>query len=65
MATAIKIYTTDTNNNTTAKTVSNANPAASDYTLKNFSQQLVNLSANSLQKVERVDTKDITDATAS
>lgn len=65
MATAIKIYTTDTNNNTTAKTVSNANPEASDYTLKNFSQQLINLSANSLQKIERVDTKDITDATAS
>ncbi len=65
MATAIKIYTTDTNNNATTKIVSNANPAASDYVLKNFSQKLMGLSANSMNKVERVDTKDITDASAS
>lgn len=65
MATALKIYTTDENNNAITKTVSNANPAASDYVLKNFSQKLVNLSDSTFRRVERVDTKDITNATAS
>ncbi len=63
MATALKIYTTDNNSNQTNKTVSNVNPAASDYVLKNFSQQLINLSANTFNRVERIDTKDITNAT--
>ena len=63
MATALKIYTTDNNSNQTNKTVSNVNPAASDYVLKNFSQQLISLSANTFNRVERIDTKDITNAT--
>lgn len=65
MATALKIYTTDENNNAITKTVSNANPAASDYVLKNFSQKLVNLSDSTFRRVERVNTKDITNATDS
>lgn len=63
MATALKLYTKDQNLNAISKTVSNVNPVATDYVLKNFSEQLTNLSENTLQKVERIDTKDITDAT--
>jgi len=63
MATAIKIYSTDTNQNMVSKTVSNANPAASDYVLKTFSQQLISLSENSFSRAERIDTTDITSAT--
>lgn len=63
MATALKIYTTDENNNAMTKTVSNANPEASDYVLKNFSQKLVSLSDSTFRRVERVNTKDITNAT--
>lgn len=65
MATSLKLYTTDENNNAVTKTVSNANPAASDYVLKNFSVQLIALSDNTLDRVERIDTKDITNAQAS
>lgn len=63
MATAIKIYTTDANDNAMTKTIGNANPAVSDYVLKNFSEQYITLTNNTLHKVERVDTNDITDAT--
>ena len=63
MATALKIYTADSNNNAISKTISNANPAASDYVLKTFSEKYISLSDNSFRKVERVDTKDITNAT--
>ena len=65
MSVALKLYTTDENDNATTKTVSNANPAASDYVLKNFSEKLISLTDSTLNKVERVDTRDITDATAS
>ena len=62
MATALKLYTADANNNAISKTISNANPAASDYVLKTFSEKIVTLSENSFRKVERIDTKDITNA---
>jgi hypothetical protein len=62
MATALKLYTKDQNLNAISKTVGNVNPVATDYVLKHFSEQLVSLSANTLQKIERVDTKDITNA---
>ena len=62
MDTSLKIYTVDTANNATAKTISKANPAASDYVLKTFSEKIVTLSENSFRKVERIDTKDITNA---
>ena len=62
MSTALKIYTTDNNQNVISKSVSNVNPAATDYVLKNFSQQLTSLSANSFSRVERIETKDITNA---
>lgn len=65
MATALKLYTADGNLNAITKTISNVNPEASNYTLKDFSVKLMNLSDNSLRKVERVDTKDITSATNS
>lgn len=63
MATTIKLYTADENLNAITKTISNVNPVASDYVLKNFGVQLMNLSDNTLNKVERVETKDITSAT--
>ena len=65
MATAIKIYSTDSNENAIAKTVSNANPAASNYVLKNFGVQLMTLSNNAFRRAERIDTTDITNATDS
>jgi len=65
MATALKLYTADGNLNAITKTISNVNPEASDYTLKDFSVKLMTLSNNDLHKVERVDTKNITTATAS
>ena len=63
MATALKLYTADQNNNLITKTVGNANPAASNYVLKTFSEKLLSLSDNALSKVERIDTNDITAAT--
>lgn len=62
MATALKLYTADGNLNAITKTISNVNPEASDYTLKDFSVKLMDLSNNDLHKIERVDTKNITSA---
>ena len=63
MATALKLYTADQNNNLITKTVGNANPAASNYVLKTFSEKVTELTDNSFLKVERIDTTDITNAT--
>ena len=63
--TSLKIQSRDANLNAIQKTVSNVNPAASDYVLKTFSQGLMALSNNTFSKAERVDTKDITNATQS
>ena len=63
MDTSLKIYTVDTANNATAKTISKANPAASDYVLKTFAEKYNSLSSKTLLSVERIDTSDITHAT--
>ncbi len=61
--TSLKIYSRDENLNALQKTVGNINPDAADYVLKNFAVGLMELSQNSYSKVERIDTKDITNAT--
>lgn len=63
METAVKLYTLDTAYNANTKTIGNVNPAASDYVLRTFSEQLSSLSDRTLTKVERIDTKDVTAAT--
>ena len=65
VTTSLKIQTRDANLNNISKTVGNVNPAASDYVLKTFAENLTSLSNNNFAKVERIDTKDITSATQS
>ena len=62
METSLKLYTLDTAYNANTKTIGNVNPAASDYVLHNFGEQLSSLSERTLTKVERIDTKDVTAA---
>ena len=63
MNTTLKLQMRDTTNNTSTKSITYANPAASNYVLKNFAVALNGLSNNTLEKIERVDTTDITNAT--
>lgn len=65
MATSLKLYVVDSNQNKSIKTVTNVNPSADDYILKDFSQRLMSLSNSAINRIERVDTKDITFATES
>ena len=60
--TTIKIISDDTNNNEMTKSVTYANPSATNATLSTFAKKLNGLTNNTLKKIIRVDTEDITDA---
>ena len=63
MNTTIKYTSVDANLKESTKSITYANPEASDYVLKTTAQMLNNLSTHTLTNVTRVDTKDITNAT--
>lgn len=62
-ATTLQILSNDALGNAMQRSVTNANPNASNYVLKNFAQQLNGLSTNTFNAVFRVDKEDITNAT--
>ena len=63
MERTIKLKCSDTNQNFFTKSVTFANPDATDYQLKSFAVALNGLTTNTLHQVDKVDTTDITDAT--
>ena len=62
MQTTLKIIADDPNGNEITKSVTYANPQASNVILKQAAQKLNALTKNTLKKIVRVDTTDITDA---
>ena len=62
MQTTLKIIADDPNGNEITKSVTYANPQASNVILKQAAQKLNTLTNNTLKKIVRVDTTDITDA---
>ena len=60
--TTIKIISNDTNGNEMTKSVTYANPSATNATLSTFAKKLNGLTTNTLKKIIRMDTEDITDA---
>ena len=63
MERCLKLKCTDTTLNMFTKTIPFVNPNASNFTLKSFAIALNGLTTNTLNKVEKVDTTDISNAT--
>lgn len=61
--TTIQLMARDTNGNDIQKSIAFANPNASNFVLKEFSQKLNSLTTNTYKATYRVDKEDITDAT--
>lgn len=61
--TKIEYTARDTNGKEIKRSITYANPDATDYVLKTATEQLLSLSDDTLTKIERVDTTDITNAT--
>ena len=62
-STSLQLFVNDTLGNPIQRTITHANPNASNYVLKTFAQQLNSLSTNTFNAVFRVDKEDITNAT--
>lgn len=58
--TTLQLNARDTNNKELLRTISNINPDASNYTLKQFAQKINGLTVNTLISTYRVDKEDIT-----
>ena len=61
--TTLQLLVNDTLGNPIQRSYSCVNPAASNYVLKTFAQQINSLSTNTFNAVFRIDKEDITNAT--
>ncbi len=62
-STTLQLLVNDALGNAIQRSVTHANPNASNYVLKNFAVQLNSLSTNTFNAVFRIDKEDITNAT--
>lgn len=61
--TTLQLLARDTGGNDIQRSITNANPNASNYVLKTFAQQINGLTTNTFRGAVRIDKEDITAAT--